>query len=106
VGSWEIDLTTLRVTWTDEVHCIFETSPATFQPTVEAVLKLVHPSDRELVREAWLRSKGQHPSCGMEHRIQLPGARTKLVEQRWQVFRDGANQPLRILGTCRDITEE
>src|SRR5207244_7028545 len=47
LGSWEWDLATGRLTWSDELYRLFGVDPKTFTPTPESILELVHPADRE-----------------------------------------------------------
>jgi PAS domain S-box-containing protein len=104
VGSWETDLATLEVTWSDEIHRIFETEPATFRPTHPRFLERIHPEDRAAVEQAFLDSSNVHEPCSIEHRILLPGGGTKTVEERWQtIFEEG--RAVRAIGTCHDITD-
>ncbi len=105
VGSWETDLGNFAVTWSEETHHIFETDPATFVPTHEAFLERVHPEDRAAVEVAFRRSLEDSGARSLEHRILMPDGRVKHVEERWQVFRDEAGNPVRAIGTCHDITE-
>lgn len=105
VGSWEMDLSTLAVVWSDETHRIFETDPRHFAPTHPRFLELVHPADRALVDEAFVKSLSSRSTCAVEHQILLPRGRTKIVEERWQVFRDDHGQPTHAVGTSQDITE-
>jgi signal transduction histidine kinase len=35
----------------------------------------------------------------------MPDGRVKILEERWQAFHDEEGNPLRVAGTCRDITE-
>ena len=106
VGSWETDLHTMEVTWSEETHRIFHTDPASFRPTHQSFLQLVHPDDRGKVDQAFAASAGIGEPCVIEHRLLLPGETEKIVEERWQVFLDQAGRPLRAIGTCRDITEQ
>jgi len=105
VGSWETNLATLAVIWSEETHRIFETDPATFQPSHRLFLEFVHPEDRARVDEAFFRSLDRPEPEVLEHRIQMPDGRIKFVEERWQVFHNARGEPLRALGTCRDVTE-
>jgi PAS domain S-box-containing protein len=105
VGSWETDLTTMAVTWSEQAHRIFETTPVTFQPTHLAFIAFVHPEDRALVDQAFRDSLGQTDLAAIEHRIVLSGGRIKIVEERWRVFRDEQGRPVRAVGTVQDITE-
>lgn len=105
VGSWETDLATMAVTWSEETYRIFETSPDRFRPTHPGFLALVHPNDRAAVDRAFTDSIGQHGACVIEHRLVMPDGRVKSVEERWQVFFDDKNRPTHATGTCQDITE-
>jgi PAS domain S-box-containing protein len=105
LGSWETDLVTLQVSWSEETHRIFETDPATFHPTHQQFLEHVHPADRDAVAAAFDRSPGERGPCSVEHRILLPGDRVKYVEERWQVIFDEHGVAQRAFGTCQDVTE-
>src|SRR5712691_12183838 len=35
----------------------------------------------------------------------MPDGRVKIIEERWQAFHDEEGKPVRVAGTCRDITE-
>lgn len=105
IGSWETDLVTMEVTWSEETHRIFGTSPATFQPNHESFLERVHPEDRARVHEAFLASLPADEARVIEHRICLPDGTVKQVEERWRAFSDEQGRPTRAVGTCQDITE-
>ena len=49
LGSWELDLRTNQLTWSDEVYRIFGFKPQEFAATYEAFLDRVHPDDRAKV---------------------------------------------------------
>ena len=104
VGSWETELKSGVVRWSEETHRIFETDPVKFPPTHQAFLGRVHPDDRRLVDQAFVDSRLRREPCAIEHRLQMPDGRVKIVEERWQVLFDEENQPLRAVGTCQDIT--
>ncbi len=105
VGSWETDLSTRSVVWSEETHRIFQTDSATFHPTHSAFLGFVHPDDRALVDGTFVRSLDQGSPSAIEHRVLLADGRIKFVEERWQVQLDELGKPVRAIGTCQDITE-
>jgi PAS domain S-box-containing protein len=105
IGSWETDLSTFDVSWTEQTHRIFETSPEHFKPSHQGFLERVHPDDREAVDAAFLQSIGKPGPFHIEHRLLLPNERIKFVEERWRIFNDTSDKPERALGTCQDITE-
>ena len=105
VGSWETELQTLKVTWSEETYRIFEVDPAGFQVTHPAFLQIVHPEDRAKVDAALVDSFDGSSPCAIEHRIVMPDGRVKIVDERWKVFRDDQGNPVRAVGTCQDITQ-
>jgi diguanylate cyclase (GGDEF)-like protein/PAS domain S-box-containing protein len=109
VGSWETDLATMLVTWSDETHRIHETDPALFLPTHQAFLALIHPADREAVdtafMQSFIQSFDQDPDHLVEHRLLMTDGRMKHVEERWQIHFDTQGKPLQAIGTCQDVTE-
>ncbi len=105
VGSWETDLVTGSVMWSEQTHRIHETQPGDFQPTHAKFLELVHPDDRALVVQALADSAERGDHGAVEHRLLLPDGRIKYVEERWLVEVDEHQSPVRALGTCQDTTE-
>jgi PAS domain S-box-containing protein len=105
IGSWETDLTTLQVSWSEQTHRIFETTAATFTPTHQAFLDFIHPDDRAAVETAFNASARECTSDTIDHRIVLRDGRIKYVEERWETFCDDTQAPVRAVGTCLDITE-
>lgn len=104
VGSWEMDLATREVKWTDEMFRIFGTSPDQFTPTYEGFLEYVHPEDRRKVDDTFTNSLGRPGRFGIEHRLLFPDGRIKFIDERWRTFSDAAGNPLRAVGTSQDIT--
>ncbi|MEO5714459.1 MAG: PAS domain-containing protein, partial [Luteolibacter sp.] len=105
VGSWETDLRTMEVRWSEQIYRIFEIVRPDAGPSHEEFLSFVHPDDRSRVDEAFFESIKHLMPVSIEHRLLLAGGRTKHVEERWQVYTDEAGDPVRAMGTCQDITE-
>ena len=106
IGNWETDLDAGSVTWSEEMHRIFETNPAAFQPNLKSLLQRVHGEDRAAAERAFKESL-RHPGgqFRIEHRIDTGAGRIKYVEQRWEVVGAGARARL-VFGTTRDISEQ
>jgi PAS domain S-box-containing protein len=105
VGSWEAELSTLNVIWSEQTHRIFETDPSRFHPTRPKFREFIHPEDRSKVDAAFVASLDKRSPCTVEYRIVMPDGRVKILEERWQTFQDEEGKPVRVAGTCRDITE-
>jgi signal transduction histidine kinase len=105
VGSWEADLESLNVIWSEQTHRIFETEPSLFHPTRPKFREFIHPEDRAKVDAAFVTSLDKRSPCTVDYRIVIPDGRVKILEERWRVFQDEQGKPVRVAGTCRDITE-
>ncbi len=105
VGSWETDLSTMSVVWSEETHRIFQTDPRTFQPTHATFLDRTHPDDRAEVDRVFTNSLKEQTLHVLEHRVVIPHGGIKIVDERWRAFHDDAGRPVRVAGTCQDISE-
>ncbi len=105
IGSWEAELQSLNVIWSDQTHRIFETDPSRFHPTRPTFRELIHPEDRAKVDAAFVASLDKRSPSTVEYRIVMPDGRVKILEEHWQAFRDEEGKPVRVAGTCRDISE-
>jgi PAS domain S-box-containing protein len=105
MGSWEAELQSLNVIWSEQTHRIFETDPSCFHPTRPKFREFIHPEDRAKVDAAFVASLDNRSPCTVEYRIVMPDSRVKILEEHWQAFHDEEGKPVRVAGTCRDITE-
>ncbi|WP_068431401.1 PAS domain-containing protein [Magnetospirillum sp. XM-1] len=104
IGSWQVELPTDRVRWSEETYRIFGLSPG-IPVSMAAVMEMIHPEDRERVREGLdaLRGGG---GFEVEHRIIAASGEVKWVTARAQITKSETGEPLEILGTVQDITEK
>jgi len=105
IGSWELELQSLNVIWSEQTHRIFETDPSRFHLTRPEFREFIHPQDRAKVDAAFKASLDKGSPSTVEYRIVMPDGRVKFLEERWKAFHDEQGKPVRVAGTCRDITE-
>jgi len=105
IGSFEWDLVSDRLVWSDGLYRIFgrdrDEGPVSFE-TFLGFLPVEEREDRRALLEELTRSGDSHSS--EERYIRADG------EERWQssrirVLRDDAGRPVRMIGACRDVTE-
>ena len=104
VGSWELDLPSGRLLWSDELYHIFERDPAAAPATYEMFLEAVHPEDRDRVNQAYLDSLKDKTPYQIEHRLLMPDGRIKIVLETGQTYYSDDGSPLRSIGTAQDIS--
>jgi PAS domain S-box-containing protein len=105
IGSWELNLMTNNLLWSEEVYRIFEIDPRQFGASYEAFLELVHPEDRERVNLDYTSSVKNKTPYEIVHRLLMPDGRVKFVQEHCHTFFDAQDRPLRSIGTVQDITE-
>jgi PAS domain S-box-containing protein len=104
IGSWELDIPSNHLDWSDETYQIFETDRQHFPGTLDAFLDLVHADDRDLVRNAYTESIGKGTPHEFVHRLRPRDGRTKYVLERCRTIYGADGTPLRSLGSVQDIT--
>ncbi len=107
LGSWELDLASHRLTWSDEVYRIFGLQPREFAATYEAFLDRVHPEDRAAVDAAYSGSLREgRDTYEIEHRIvRKDTGEIRLVHEKCDHVRDASGRIIRSIGMVHDITE-
>ena len=104
LGSWQLDLTTNALHWSEEIFQIFEIDPALFGATYEAFLDAIPPEDRERVNQAYTDSLVTRAPYEIEHRLLMQDGRIKYVHERCVTYFADDGTPLRSVGTVQDVT--
>jgi two-component system, cell cycle sensor histidine kinase and response regulator CckA len=105
MGSWEWDLGSDRLSWSERLEQLFGLEPGAFGGTYAEFIALVHPDDRELVRASIEDSTGQD-SPAVVYRALWPDGTVHWHERKSQRSRDedgGASEVL--AGVTFDVTE-
>lgn len=107
LGSWDYDITTGKLQWSDECLYIYGL-PAGSQIDYETYNMLIHPEDREQVTLE-IKKAMDNPSINgfdVTHRIVRPNnEEVRWVRGQGKVYFNLLNEPVRFIGTVLDITE-
>ena len=105
VGSWDLDVVTGSLYWSDEVYRIYGFEPQEFVPTYEKFLTILHPDDHERTqKQVDAALSGEAEYC-IDFRFVRPDGKTGWIHCEGEVTRDEEGKPLRFFGTQADITE-
>ncbi|MBD3315248.1 MAG: PAS domain-containing protein [Chitinivibrionales bacterium] len=105
VGSWEWNIHTNRVLWSDQIFPIFGLSPKEFDGTFEAVAERVHPEDFDCWRENVRTCIEDGKEHAIDFRIVRPDGTIRWVGAYGDTERDAGGRPLCLTGVAMDITE-
>ena len=106
LGTWDRDLSTNKIVWSEGMYRIFGRRRDQFSGFPDEVLSFVHPEDRTAFRKVFDESThGQTPGFDQEFRIVRPDGETRWVLRRAQVIRTPDGRPISMLGVALDMTE-
>jgi signal transduction histidine kinase len=105
VGSWEWDVVTDRVTWSDELYRIYRVAPGAALD-LASFLEHVHPEDRERVRRVVEAAVDERRAFEVLHKIVLSDGSERSVVGRGHVVADTDGRLVRMAGTAQDVTEQ
>ncbi len=106
VGSWEWDLATGGVTWSEELHTMFGLARHDYEPSYEGFVARLHDDDRERVVATIEHCLQTGQPFTIEYRIVAPGGSERTLAGGGQMLTDGAGRPVRMLGIAQDVTEQ
>lgn len=106
LGYASTDLLSGKTVWSPEFYRQLGLDPATDEASTEAFMQMVHPDDRERLRNAIGQTKNtpSEASFCIDHRIVVEGV-VHHMETRGHFTFDSAGQAIRLHGTSMDITE-
>jgi PAS domain S-box-containing protein len=105
VGSWEFDVLTQKIAWSEEMFHIHGLDPTRPEPTLAEHIEQIHPEDRAL----WHKIVGHGLESGeaykFDFRIVRSNGQVRYVEARGKAIVNEAGQVIQLFGTVMDITD-
>ena len=84
--SWEIASGTVR--WSDELYRIYGVDPERFEPTLESVVDMTHPKDRERIQRQLEEMMATGHAMDYEYNIIRSDGEERLLWGHGEVIRD------------------
>ena len=105
IGSWEFDVLTNKITWSEEVFRIFGVDSTAPEPTYAEICEMYHPDDRDLFQQTVSRTISQGIPYKKEFRILDRGGQIRYLETRGEVVFNETGEVIQLVGTVMDITD-
>ncbi len=105
IGSWDWNLISNKINWSDELYAIFGEDIHLYQPTLESYFTYLSAEDAQKV-DALLQTalKGEG-LFAMEHEITRADGTKRYVFEQAVITFDNEMRPIKMQGTTQDITE-
>ncbi len=104
LGSWQWDLESGEMWWSDEMYRVFRVPPSS-APDLERALERVEPSDAQRIRGAIARARENGAPFLQEIDLRLADGSPRTLLVLGTVDTGSSGRPERIKGTAQDITD-
>lgn len=105
MGIFDWNILTNATHWSTDMGRLYGLPQGTICPSPEDFLQLVHPEDRTFFRKAVKRSIEQNQQLAITYRVIWPDGSIHWLSTKGQTYFNDMGQPMRMVGTTRDITE-
>ncbi|HBA65783.1 MAG TPA: hypothetical protein DCZ48_06335 [Methylococcaceae bacterium] len=105
LGSWEWNIVTDELSWSDEVYRMFGFKPQQFVATYRRFLELISPEDRDFVADAVQNAFSRGDEYELDHRIRRADGVERVLHEIGEVIVNDEREPIRMIGTVQDVTE-
>src|SRR6185295_9771106 len=105
LGSWVRNIQDSSGVWSDQLCEIYGLRPDTYDSSFEGFIALVHPDDRERVRQEFAQVLRTGQGLRSERRIVRPDGEIRYIQNCMEVIKDDAGRVVQLLGICQDVTD-
>jgi len=105
LGSWEWDLETNEITWSDQRYRMAGMDPRMPSPCIETFWNMVHPADREGHRALVAQAVAGERPLEYEARFVRADGQIRVLHSRGIPVIDAAGRIVRFSGMSQDVTE-
>ncbi|MES2379913.1 MAG: PAS domain S-box protein [Bacteroidota bacterium] len=106
LGTWELDLVTNKLTWSDGVYLICGYEPQSFEVTFEKGLSIIHPDDRERAINEIQETIKTGNEYKIEKRFVLANGEVRNIISKASLIKDEQGIPIKLFGVFQDITDK
>jgi len=106
MASWEWNLVTETMIWSNNFYNILELDSSKFIPTYESLLGMVYYKDKEYVDKSFREALNSKSIFDIQFRLETKKKVIKEVKAIATIIFDNNNKPLKMVGNIVDITEQ
>ena len=104
-GNWRWDVQQDVVTWSPALYTIYGLDSQSFKATFVGYQELLHPDDRDQVRQCIENVLKTKEDAEFVERIIRPNGEVRYLRSWAKLKSDAQGQPLEMIGACLDVTE-
>ena len=105
MGAWDWNLEEDTFLWDDSMHALIGVEPGRFCCSIENFMPLIHPSDRERVRQEFKDILNYGSDYESKYQVVWPDGTMRHIHAKGRVYRNEQGNPVRMAGVSWDITD-
>lgn len=105
LGSWEHNLATGQVFWSEELFRLYGLDPRTDPVNFKIFFDMVHPDDQPVLKEAIDETVRLHTPLNIDFRFILKNGSKRIFHAQGELIYDDTGTQAILSGTSQDITE-
>lgn len=104
-GTWEMDLVSNKMDWSDEVFRIFNFHPGSIKPSLSEYMSYVHVEDKDKVEGFFEAITKSSELNQVEHRIVMEGTNIRFLTIQGKIQVEENSGKILLVGSIQDITD-
>lgn len=105
IGSWEWDITTRKITWSEETYHLHDIDPKKREPSYEELLQIYHQDDIPTFINVVNKAIKDGTPYSIICRIIHQDGSVHYLEGRGEAIFNSKTRPIKLFGTSMDVTE-
>lgn len=106
MGAWDWNLEEDTCLWDESMHSLVGVEQGGFCCSIENFIPLVHPSDRERVRQELKNVLSAGSDYESKYQVVWPDGTIRHIQAKGRVYRNEQGNPVRMAGVSWDITDK
>jgi PAS domain S-box-containing protein len=105
IGSWEFDIESQKITWSDQTYKLYDRNPALGPPNTEQEAAYYSPEQVKILHKYFRCAIEEGKDFNYDMEVKLPGGRKVYFSATMHPVKGEHGQVTRLFGTVQDITE-
>tara|TARA_B100000809_G_scaffold223122_1_gene232491 strand:- start:2208 stop:3821 length:1614 start_codon:yes stop_codon:yes gene_type:complete len=106
MGSWELDIASNHMIWSEELFHVLQVDPEKFIPSHESYINLLHPDDKQISNDAVNKAIKYKKEFVLIHRRIFDNREEIYLECRGQIDLGKDGKVKRLYGICIDVSSK
>ena len=106
IGFWDWDIVSKTAYWDEAYHHMLGTDPRQGAPDHQTFLSMLHPDDVQDFDKKVQKALNNGEEYQNEFRVKRPDGKTCIINSHAVVLKNKNAEPIRMIGTSMDITDQ